>query len=282
MHPTHGRLVAGYFHPNRIHRVLRYNHDFSHDEAVVRKYSHGVFRHTGMHAVWAYRRAHWLLEHGAHPLASLVSRHTRKRYGVEIHPAAQIGRRFMIDHGMGVVIGETAEVGDDCTIYHGVTLGGTSLTKGSKRHPTLEEGVVVGAGAKVLGSFTVGAGAQIGSNAVVVKPVPAGAVVVGVPGRATCPKTAKKPGCEEKTAEEKPRESEFHAYGVSAGDRDPYAVSILELVRVVEAQSAEIRRLSGEVKALGGKAVDDVADFNRSKLWASARNHKSEDGKASQ
>ncbi len=240
------------------------------------------FSYPGFQAVVIHRAAHWCWLQGWESFSRWVSHVGRFLTGIEIHPGAKIGRRVFIDHGMGVVIGETAEVGDDCTIYHGVTLGGTSLTKGAKRHPTLEEGVVVGAGAKVLGSFTVGAGAQIGSNAVVVKPVPAGAVVVGVPGRATCPKTAKKPGCEEKTAEEKPRESEFHAYGVSAGDRDPYAVSILELVRVVEAQSAEIRRLSGEVKALGGKAVDDVADFDRSKLWTSARNHKSEDGKASQ
>lgn len=241
-----------------------------------------IFSYPGFHAVVIHRAAHWCLLQGWESFARWVSHVGRFLTGIEIHPGAKIGRRVFIDHGMGVVIGETAEVGDDCTIYHGVTLGGTSLTKGAKRHPTLEEGVVVGAGAKVLGSFTVGAGAQIGSNAVVVKPVPAGAVVVGVPGRATCPKTAKKPGCEEKVAEEKPKEQEFHAYGVSAGDKDPYAVSILELVRVVEAQSAEIRRLSGEVKALGGKPVDEVADFDRAKLWASARSHKSEDGKISQ
>ena len=147
-----------------------------------------IFSYPGFHAVVIHR--------GWESFARWVSHVGRFLTGIEIHPGAKIGRRVFIDHGMGVVIGETAEVGDDCTIYHGVTLGGTSLTKGAKRHPTLEEGVVVGAGAKVLGSFTVGAGAQIGSNAVVVKPVPAGAVVVGVPGRATCPKRGEDRGRE--------------------------------------------------------------------------------------
>jgi serine O-acetyltransferase len=114
-------------------------------------------------------------------LARLVSNFGRWLTGIEIHPGAKVGRRFFIDHGMGIVIGETAEIGDDVTLYQGVTLGGTSWNKG-KRHPTLENGVVVGAGAKVLGPFTVGAGAKIGSNAVVTKAVPAGATVVGIPG----------------------------------------------------------------------------------------------------
>lgn len=238
-----------------------------------------LFSYPGFHAVVIHRWAHWCWLQGWEGFSRWVSHVGRFLTGIEIHPGAKIGRRVFIDHGMGVVIGETAEVGDDCTIYHGVTLGGTSLTKGAKRHPTLEAGVVVGAGAKVLGSFTVGAGAQIGSNAVVVKPVPAGAVVVGVPGRATCPKTAKSDACEKALREENAKDQAFHAYGVSAGDRDPYAVSILELVRVVEAQSAEIRRLSSEVKALGGKAVDDVADFDRSKLWSTARGQRPQDEK---
>lgn len=141
-----------------------------------------IFWHTGMHAVWAYRHAHWLWEHGAHTLASLVSRHTRKRYGVEIHPAAQIGRRFMIDHGMGIVIGETAEVGDDCLIYHGVTLGGTGKDQG-KRHPTIGNNVLLSTGSKVLGPFKVGDGARIAANAVVLKEIPENATAVGVPAR---------------------------------------------------------------------------------------------------
>lgn len=141
-----------------------------------------IFWHTGMHAVWAYRRAHWLWEHGAHTLASLVSRHTRKRYGVEIHPAAQIGRRFMIDHGMGIVIGETSIIGDDCLIYQGVTLGMTGK-HGGKRHPTLGSGVMVGANATVLGNIRVGDGVRVGAGAVVLEDVPNDVTVAGVPAR---------------------------------------------------------------------------------------------------
>lgn len=139
-----------------------------------------IFWHTGMHAVWAYRRAHWLWEHGAHTLASLVSRHTRKRYGVEIHPAAQIGRRFMIDHGMGVVIGETSIIGDDCLIYQGVTLGMTGK-HGGKRHPTLGSNVMVGAGTIVLGDIYVGDNVKVAAGSVVVHDVPAGTTVAGNP-----------------------------------------------------------------------------------------------------
>ena len=116
-------------------------------------------------------------------LARFISHVARFLTGIEIHPGAKIGRRVFIDHGMGVVVGETAEIGDDCTIYQGVTLGGTSLTKGAKRHPTLGRGVIVGANAQVLGGFTVGDGARVGSSAVVLKPVPPGATAVGNPAR---------------------------------------------------------------------------------------------------
>ena len=132
-----------------------------------------VFSYPGFHAVVLHRTAHRLWQRNWTWLARWLSHWNRWLTGIEIHPGATIGQRVFIDHGMGVVIGETAEIGDDCTIYHGVTLGGTSLYKGTKRHPTLGRGVVVGAGAKVLGGFEVGEGAKIGSNAVVVKPVPA-------------------------------------------------------------------------------------------------------------
>ncbi|TAL88178.1 MAG: serine O-acetyltransferase [Candidimonas sp.] len=135
---------------------------------------HAILIHRLAHALW---RRHWLW------LGRFTSHIGRLLTGIEIHPGAQIGRRVFIDHGFGVVIGETAVIGDDCTIYQGVTLGGTRLYKGEKRHPTLEHGVVVGAGAQILGGFTVGAEAHIGSNAVVVKPVPAGATAVGNPAR---------------------------------------------------------------------------------------------------
>jgi serine O-acetyltransferase len=138
--------------------------------------------YPGFHALQLHRVSHWLWHLRLRWFARLCSHLTRFFTGVEIHPGATIGRRVFIDHGMGVVIGETAEIGDDCTLYHGVTLGGVSWNKG-KRHPTLGKGVVVGAGAKILGPFVVGEGAKVGSNSVVVKPVPAGATVVGIPAR---------------------------------------------------------------------------------------------------
>lgn len=138
--------------------------------------------YPGLHAVWGHRVAHWLWTHNCKLLARWVSQLVRGLTGIEIHPGAKIGPGFFIDHGMGVVIGETTEIGANVTLYHGVTLGGTSLSKG-KRHPTLEDGVVVGAGAKILGAITIGANSRIGANAVVVKPVPPNSVVVGVPGQ---------------------------------------------------------------------------------------------------
>ena len=158
---------------------------------------------------------------------------------------------------MGVVIGETAEVGDDCTLYHGVTLGGTSLAEGTKRHPTLEPNVIVGAGAKVLGAFTVGEGARIGSNAVVVKPVAAGATIVGVPGR--------------QAGEHKPDEAKrFEAYAVEKSD-DPYSVAIKELVRVTHEQNAVIEKLSEQIRELGGEGVEDIPKVNAGNIGVSTR-----------
>jgi serine O-acetyltransferase len=138
--------------------------------------------YPGLHAVWGHRISHWLWEHKFFFLARWFSQVMRALTGIEIHPGAKIGPGFFIDHGMGVVIGETAEVGNFVTLYHGVTLGGTSLNKG-KRHPTLGDNVVVGAGAKILGAITIGENSRIGANAVVVKPVPPNSVVVGVPGQ---------------------------------------------------------------------------------------------------
>jgi serine O-acetyltransferase len=138
--------------------------------------------YSGLHAIWMYRFTHWLWGHDFRLLARLLSQLTRNLTGIEIHPGATIGPGFFIDHGMGVVIGETAEVGADVTIYHGVTLGGTSLVHG-KRHPTLGDRVVVGAGAKLLGAIEIGDDCRIGANSVVVKSVPPNSVVVGIPGR---------------------------------------------------------------------------------------------------
>ena len=172
--------------------------------------------YPGMHALWIHRIARVLWDVRLRWCARFVSHLGRWLTGIEIHPGATVGRRVFIDHGMGVVIGETAEIGDDCTLYHGVTLGGTSWN-GGKRHPTLGKGVVIGAGAKVLGPIFVGDGAKIGSNAVVVKEVPAGATVVGVPGRVVEGDGA--------TAER------FAAYAVVRDCDDPYAEAIRTLVQ---------------------------------------------------
>lgn len=138
--------------------------------------------YPGVHALWGHRVCHHLWGKGHKLSARLASQLVRGLTGIEIHPGARIGRRFFIDHGMGVVIGETAEVGDDCVLFHGVTLGGVAMNPG-KRHPTVGDGVMVGAGAKVLGPIEIGDGAKIGANAVVVKDVPAGSAAVGVPAK---------------------------------------------------------------------------------------------------
>ena len=172
--------------------------------------------YPGFHALQLHRFSHALWGMGLIWLARFMSHIARFLTGIEIHPGAVIGRRVFIDHGMGVVIGETAEIGDDCTLYHGVTLGGVSWSKG-KRHPTLGKGVVVGAGAKFLGPFIVGDGAKVGSNSVVVKAVPAGATVVGIPARVV-----------EHTPGEVAR-AVFDAYAVSADLDDPLNKVLLAL-----------------------------------------------------
>jgi serine O-acetyltransferase len=172
--------------------------------------------YPGLHALLVHKLAHWFWVRGLRWLGRATSHLGRWATGIEIHPGASIGRRVFIDHGMGVVIGETAELGDDTTLYQGVTLGGTSWNKG-KRHPTLGKGVVVGAGAKILGPITVGDGAKIGSNAVVVKDVPAGATVVGIPGRVV----------EQASAQQAER---FAAYAAVQNQDDPYAKAIQKLV----------------------------------------------------
>ena len=157
------------------------NSVFDRDPAA-RSFAEVLFCYPGLHAVWLHRIAHWFWRNNWFFLGRLISQASRFLTGIEIHPGARIGKRFFIDHGMGVVIGETAEIGDDVTLYHGVTLGGVTWDK-VKRHPTLEDKVVIGSGAKVLGPFTVGRGARIGSNSVVVKEVPPNATVVGIPGK---------------------------------------------------------------------------------------------------
>ncbi|BEH09475.1 serine O-acetyltransferase [Geobacter sulfurreducens subsp. ethanolicus] len=195
--------------------------------------------YPGLHAIWFHRLASRLWRSDFHLLGRLVSHVGRFLTGIEIHPGATIGRRLFIDHGMGVVIGETAEIGDDVTIYHGVTLGGVSLEK-KKRHPTVESNAVIGSGAKVLGPFTVGEGAKIGSNSVVVKEVPANATVVGIPGRVVM-------------AAEKPKDKSDFEHG-KLPDPEAKAISCLfEQIRELERKYGELaaehealkRRLDG-------------------------------------
>jgi serine O-acetyltransferase len=184
--------------------------------------------YPGLHALLFHRAAHWCWAHGLKWLGRWLSHWGRFFTGIEIHPGATIGRRVFIDHGMGVVVGETAEIGDGCTIYQGVTLGGTSLARGAKRHPTLGKGVIVGANAQVLGGFTVGDGARVGSNAVVTKPVPAGATAVGNPARII---VAKAQVLDDKQAEREAVAARmgFSAYGVTEGD-DPLSQALRGLV----------------------------------------------------
>jgi serine O-acetyltransferase len=206
--------------------------------------------YPGLHALVLHRLAHAFWRAKRHWLARFVSQLARFLTGIEIHPGATVGRRVFIDHGMGVVVGETAEIGDDCTIYQGVTLGGTSLTRGAKRHPTLERGVIVGAGAKVLGGFTIGAEAKIGSNAVVVKPVPAGGTAVGNPARvivpAAVPAAAARSG-----AKPAPERAAFCAYGITPNADDPVSLAIHGLIDHAAAQSQRIDEIVAALERLG-------------------------------
>jgi serine O-acetyltransferase len=191
--------------------------------------------YPGLHALILHRRAHWCWNHGFKWLGRFISHGSRWMTGIEIHPGAKIGDRVFFDHAMGVVVGETAEIGDGCTIYQGVTLGGTSLYKGTKRHPTLGRNVVVSAGAKVLGGFEVGDNAKIGSNAVVIKPVPAGATAVGIPARIIPSKT----GVSADVSETQPQ---FNAYGITQDD-DPLSQAMRGLIDNASSQEHQIALL---------------------------------------
>jgi serine O-acetyltransferase len=197
-----------------------------------------VTAYPGFHAILIHRISHRLWNGGFRWLGRFVSHLARWLTGIEIHPGAVIGRRFFIDHGMGVVIGETAVIGDDCTLYHGVTLGGTSWKKG-KRHPTLGNGVVIGAGAKILGPIEIGDGARIGSNSVVLKSVPAGATVVGIPGHIVNP---------DRQAQEAQRKAiaskiGFDAYGQTPDMPDPVAHVINHMLDHIQLLDEQIEHL---------------------------------------
>jgi len=197
-------------------------------DPAARSYLEIITTYPGVHAILFHRLAHLFWRIKLYWIARVTSYLSRIITGIEIHPGAIIGHRFFIDHGMGVVIGETAIIGDDCTIYHGVTLGGTSWKQG-KRHPTLEDKVVIGAGAKILGPITIGSGAKIGSNAVVVKDIPKNATAVGIPARLVDDKAQKT--------------SSFSPYAVGKDEDDPMVQSIQELIKKINAQEGKIVRL---------------------------------------
>jgi serine O-acetyltransferase len=217
-----------------------------HRDPAARSVWEVVTCYPGFHALLFHRVAHRLWRMGLRWAGRWVAHWGRWLTGIEIHPGATIGRRLFIDHGMGVVIGETAEIGDDCTLYHGVTLGGTSWNKG-KRHPTLGNHVVIGAGAKVLGPITVGDHAKIGSNAVVVKDVPARATAVGIPGRIIEGETVA-------AREDSAAKMGFSAYALGGNGDDPVIKALHGLIDHTAAQDARIAELMHEVERLGGKA----------------------------
>jgi serine O-acetyltransferase len=205
--------------------------------------------YPGFHALLIHRLAHGLWRIRMRWLARFVSHWSRFLTGIEIHPGAKIGRRVFIDHGMGVVIGETAELGDDCTLYHGVTLGGTTWNKG-KRHPTLRQGVVIGAGAKVLGPIVIGEGAKIGSNAVDVRDVPAGATAVGIPARVILDE-------QDKTREEKAAKLGFSAYAVTAkAEDDPLAKAVQGLLDHSVEMDKRIELILNQIEDLQSERED--------------------------
>jgi serine O-acetyltransferase len=209
--------------------------------------------YPGVHALIMHRFSHWLWSKHLYWLGRLFSHIGRGLTGIEIHPGATIGHRVFIDHGMGVVIGETAIIGDDCTLYHGVTLGGTSWNKG-KRHPTLEQGVVIGAGAKVLGPITIGKNAKIGSNAVVVKDVPENATAVGIPARILEEDKAKK---RDTTAQK----IGFSAYAVGNDENDPITKAIHSLLDHAEKQEKELYELKAQLTKLSdAESAADLGD----------------------
>jgi serine O-acetyltransferase len=218
--------------------------------------------YPGVHALALHRLSHRLWRWRLRWLARVLAQVARWLTGIEIHPGAKIGRRFFIDHGMGVVIGETAEIGDDCTLYHGVTLGGTTWRK-EKRHPTLGNNVVVGAGAKILGPITVGDNARVGSNSVVVKDVPAGATVIGIPGRVIGPK---KQDTKSQLREAMAKKIGFDAYGQSPEMPDPVAQAIDLMLDHMHVVDNKMKILSSALEKAGIKVNLEMPQLEVSNL----------------
>lgn len=211
--------------------------------------------YPGFHALTLHLVSHGLWKRNWKLMARFVSHLSRFLTGIEIHPGATIGRRVFIDHGMGVVIGETAEIGDDCTLYHGVTLGGTSW-KAGKRHPTLEPGVIIGAGAKVLGPITLHAGSKVGSNAVVVKDVPAGATAVGIPARILDSES-------EQVREQKAERLGFSAYGISSDMNDPMVKAIHGLLDHSVTADKRIELILAKLEQMGVNCEEERATADK-------------------
>ncbi|GAB3029937.1 serine O-acetyltransferase [Bowmanella dokdonensis] len=224
-----------------------------HRDPAARTTFEVLTNYPGLHAIWFHRLSHRLWKANWKWLARTISSLARWLTGIEIHPGATLGRRFFIDHGMGVVIGETAEIGDDVTLYHGVTLGGTSWNAG-KRHPTLENDVVIGAGAKVLGPITIGRGAKVGSNSVVVKDVPEEATVVGIPGRIVAHKQDHdKANSRDRIA----RKYGFDAYAVSPDNPDPVANAIGRMLDHVHLLDTKVEDMCKAINKMGGQVCED-------------------------
>ncbi len=232
--------------------------------------------YPGVHAVILHRLSHMLWTNGLFWLARLISHITRWLTGIEIHPGAKIGRRFFIDHGMGVVIGETAEIGDDCTLYHGVTLGGTSWDKG-KRHPTLGNGVVIGAGAKVLGPLDIGDNVRIGSNSVVLKDVPANATVIGIPGRIVSSAKTE----QDKRREEIAEKLGFDAYGGTKDVPDPVAEVINNMLDHIHVMDRRLEEMCQGLQSLGAELTDlqlpELGGFDDGKPSEDGQDHENKD-----
>lgn len=222
-----------------------------HRDPAARNNFDVLTNYPGLHAIWMHRLSHRLWRNNWLWLGRAVSTFSRWLTGIEIHPGAKIGKRFFIDHGMGVVIGETAEIGNDVTLYHGVTLGGTSWNEG-KRHPTLEDGVVVGAGAKVLGPITMAKNSKVGSNSVVVKDVPEEATVLGIPGRIVSKSPQQSGSHRDKIAQK----YGFDAYAVSSDNPDPIANAIGLVLEHLHLVDNKVEDMCKEINHMGGNVCD--------------------------
>ena len=229
--------------------------------------------YPGIHAILFHRLNHFLWRHGFNWLARFLSNIPRWYTGIEIHPGAVIGRRFFIDHGMGVVIGETTEIGDDCTLYHGVTLGGTSWDKG-KRHPTLGNNVVIGAGAKVLGPIHIGDNSRIGSNAVVLNSVAAGSTVVGVPGRLVAAVKPDETAVPDEKRQAIAKKMGFDAYGATSGMPDPVATAVNGILDHIHAMDKRMEEMCKGMKELGA----EVGELNLPDIDSCELKHTEDEG----